>query len=73
MDNALPDPVIPISLSAAGPVVQTLIDKGNVMLAQAVTVSPADFDRVWEARLKDWLSSGGRAVIDERLEKFYEP
>jgi putative aldouronate transport system substrate-binding protein len=73
MFNALPDPVIPVSLSAAGPVVQTLIDKGNVFMAQAVVAKPEDFDRVWDAGLRDWLLSGGQSVIDEKKAKFYIP
>jgi putative aldouronate transport system substrate-binding protein len=48
--------------------VQTLIDKGNVMLTEAVIARPEDFDRIWETRLKDWLASGAQAVIDEREE-----
>ncbi|MDR2478017.1 MAG: extracellular solute-binding protein [Treponema sp.] len=73
MHNAVPDPVIPVTLSAAGPYVQTLIDKGNVMLTEAVTASPAGFDRVWDDRIKDWLESGAQAVIDERRAKFFQP
>jgi putative aldouronate transport system substrate-binding protein len=73
MFNAVPDPVIPVALSAAGPVVQTLIDKGNVLLTQSVTVRTRDFDRVWDDGLKDWLSSGARDVINERAAKYFEP
>jgi putative aldouronate transport system substrate-binding protein len=72
MYNGVPDPVIPVTLSAAGPFVQTLIDKGNVLLTEAVTARPADFDRVWDAGLRDWLASGAQAVIDERKAKYYE-
>jgi putative aldouronate transport system substrate-binding protein len=73
MYNAAPDPVVPVSLSAAGPVMQTLIDKGNVLLTQAVMAKPADFDRVWQAGYDDWLNSGARAVIEERKAKYREP
>ena len=73
MFNGVPDPVIPVNLSAAGPYVQTLIDKGNVLLTQAVMARPADFDRIWEAGISDWLSSGAQIIIDERQEKFFEP
>ena len=72
MHNAVPDPVIPFTLSSAEPYVQTLIDKGNVMLTEAITARPADFDRVWETRIKDWLESGAQAVINERRAKYYE-
>jgi putative aldouronate transport system substrate-binding protein len=73
MTNAAADPIIPVTLSAAGAYTQTLIDKGNVLLAQSITCKPADFDAVWEAGIQDWLSSGAQAIIDERQEKFYQP
>jgi putative aldouronate transport system substrate-binding protein len=73
LDNAVPDPVIPVSLSAAGAVMQTLIDKNTVLLTNAVTCSPGDFDRVWEEGVKDWLDSGAQSVVDERRNKYYEP
>ncbi|MDR0374833.1 MAG: extracellular solute-binding protein [Treponema sp.] len=73
MHNGKPGPVIPVQLSAAGPVTQTLIDKFNVFTASAMTAKPEDFDRVWDAGVADWLASGAKAVIDERNEKFYQP
>jgi putative aldouronate transport system substrate-binding protein len=73
MHNAAPNPVIPVMLSAAGPVTQTLIDKFNVFTAAAMTAKPADFDRVWDAGVADYLASGAQAVIDEKNEKFYQP
>ncbi|MDR2446945.1 MAG: extracellular solute-binding protein [Treponema sp.] len=73
MHNGKPGPVIPVQLSAAGPVTQTLIDKFNVFAAAAMTAKPEDFDRVWDAGVADWLASGAQAVIDEKNEKFYNP
>ena len=73
MHNAVPNPVVPVTLSVAGPYVQTLIDKGNVMLTEAVRAKPADFDRVWEAGVRDWLNSGAQEIINERMAKFYGP
>jgi putative aldouronate transport system substrate-binding protein len=73
MKNATADPVIPVPLSAAGTYTQSIIDKGNILLAQAVTCKPADFDKTWEAGLREWLSAGAQAVIDERREKFFQP
>jgi putative aldouronate transport system substrate-binding protein len=46
---------------------QTLQDKADALLSQAITARPADFDRIWDAGYKDWLSSGGQAVYDERV------
>jgi putative aldouronate transport system substrate-binding protein len=73
MHNGTPDPVIPVALSAGGPVQQTLIDKHNVFTTAAMVARPADFDRIWDAGIADWLASGGQAVIDEKNEKFYQP
>ncbi|MDR2808531.1 MAG: extracellular solute-binding protein [Spirochaetaceae bacterium] len=72
MNNAAPDPVVPVPLSAAGPVMQTLTDRSNVILTQAVTSSPANFEQVWERGIQEWLSSGAQAVVDERIEKYFE-
>jgi putative aldouronate transport system substrate-binding protein len=73
MHNGISGPVIPVQLSAAGPVTQTLTDKFNVFASAAMTAKPADFDRVWDAGVADWLASGAQAVIDDRNEKFYQP
>jgi len=45
---------------------QTLQDKSNVLRAQAITATPANFDRVWDAGIADWLASGAQEVLNER-------
>jgi len=45
---------------------QTLADKSNALAAQAITASPTNFDRIWDAGLADWLASGAQEVINER-------
>jgi putative aldouronate transport system substrate-binding protein len=45
---------------------QTLQDKADQLLAQAIRARPADFDRIWDDGIKDWLASGGQEVINER-------
>jgi putative aldouronate transport system substrate-binding protein len=45
---------------------QALQEKADALTAQAIMASPATFDRVWDEGVKDWLSSGGQEVIDER-------
>jgi putative aldouronate transport system substrate-binding protein len=48
--------------------------KRDNLLSQAVTAKPADFDKIWDAGFKDYLNSGGQAIIDERAaayEKYY--
>jgi putative aldouronate transport system substrate-binding protein len=70
MTNAKPGPVVPVSLSAAGPVTQTLSDKASNVISTSITAKPEDFDRVWDAGVADWLSSGAQSVIDERRAKY---
>ena len=73
MTNARPAPVIPATLSAAGPYSQTLVDKGNIIFSSAVSASSADFDRIWDRGVADWLVSGAQIVLDERRAKYFEP
>jgi putative aldouronate transport system substrate-binding protein len=45
---------------------QTLQDKADQLLAQAIRGPTRDFDRVWDAGIQDWLASGGQEVLNER-------
>ena len=45
---------------------QILSDKHNALLSQTITGRPADFDRVWDAGVTDFMASGGQEVLDER-------
>ena len=45
---------------------QTLQDKGTALLSQAITATPANFDRIWDAGVADWLASGAQEVYNER-------
>ncbi|MCL6589362.1 MAG: extracellular solute-binding protein [Firmicutes bacterium] len=48
--------------------------KRDNLLTQAIVAKPEDFDKVWDAGFKDYLNSGGQAIIDERkaaYEKYY--
>ena len=58
--------VVTVPTSQDGIYGQTLSDKADQVYAQSITARPADFDRVWDAGVADWLSSGGRAVMEER-------
>ena len=75
MNNALPGPVIPTSspLLVAGPLNQTLIDKSNGFVVQAIIAPEANFEREWNNGIADWLASGAEAVRKEREEKYVEP
>jgi putative aldouronate transport system substrate-binding protein len=75
MTNAVPVPVIiPSSpLTASGPYMQTLTDQAYIFMANVITALPADFDRVWDAGIANWLASGAQIIIDERRAKYVEP
>jgi len=45
---------------------QTLTDKSNALAAQAITARAVEFDRIWDAGVQDWLTSGAQEVINER-------
>ncbi|MDR3019725.1 MAG: extracellular solute-binding protein [Treponema sp.] len=40
--------------------------KADALLAQAITARPADFDRIWDNGIADFLSSGAQEVVNER-------
>jgi putative aldouronate transport system substrate-binding protein len=44
--------------------------KRDNLLTQAIVAKPEDFDKVWDAGYKDYLSSGGQAIIDERKDGY---
>ena len=47
-----------------------LAEKRNNFLVQAVVAKPEDFDRVFDAGMRDYLNSGGQAIINERRAKY---
>ncbi|MDR0644064.1 MAG: extracellular solute-binding protein [Treponema sp.] len=75
MTNARPGIVVSTKapLTAIGPLQQTLIDKGVVIYTESITAPVADFDRVYDAGIADWLNSGAQKVLDERRENYIEP
>ena len=73
MNNGTPQLVVPVTLSAAGPVTQTLDEKGKTFMAETITCKPEDFEKVWAEQEADWRASGAQAVIDERAAKYMEP
>ena len=46
-----------------------LSEKRDIVYDTSVTASVADFDKVWDSGMADYLSSGGQAIMDERAEK----
>jgi len=49
-----------------------LSDKRNVVLDQSIIKPVSEFDATFDSGMKDYLSSGGQAIIDERAKKYSE-
>ena len=49
---------------------QTLADKADALIAQAVRTPTAQFDRVWDDGFRDWMASGAQEVINERTSQW---
>jgi putative aldouronate transport system substrate-binding protein len=47
-----------------------LKEKRNNFLVQSIVAKPTEFDGIYDKGMKDWLASGGQAIIDERRTKF---
>ncbi|WP_461256262.1 extracellular solute-binding protein [Treponema sp. R80B11-R83G3] len=43
-----------------------LREKADDLLALAITAKPAEFNRIWDNGIKEWLKAGGQEVLDER-------
>jgi putative aldouronate transport system substrate-binding protein len=70
--NAEPVPVVPVTFYEAGPLTETLVNKSTNVFIESICARPEDFDRVWDAGVKEWLVSGAQRIIDERREKYRE-
>ena len=66
MTNGRPPVVYQAVTTLGGVYGQTLSDKANALISQAVIARPADFDRIWDAGIRDYLASGAQEIMDER-------
>ena len=48
----------------------SLGEKRDIGFDKSVIASEADFDKVWEENMKDYLKAGGQKIMDERKEKW---
>jgi hypothetical protein len=44
--------------------------KRDAMYMQATVCAPAQFDAIWDTYFEDFMSSGARAIMDEREQKW---
>jgi putative aldouronate transport system substrate-binding protein len=70
--NSRPDPFVPVVITSTQRYAQTLADKGKVLVATSITASPANFDRVYDVALADYLASGYQEIVNERKAKYIE-
>ncbi|CBK73864.1 ABC-type sugar transport system, periplasmic component [Butyrivibrio fibrisolvens 16/4] len=49
---------------------EALSSKRDVVYDTALAAKEADFDKVWDDAVADYLASGGQAIMDERTQKF---
>jgi putative aldouronate transport system substrate-binding protein len=69
----LPDHIsVPGGLSVEGPIGASLKEKQDIIFSKSITASVADFDKVWDDLMADYLSSGAQAAMDERARKYDE-
>jgi putative aldouronate transport system substrate-binding protein len=57
------------AITAEADVGETLTAERKTWLNKAVTASVEEFDKVYDEGLANYLSIGGQAIIDERIEK----
>ncbi len=48
----------------------SLGEKRDIAFDKSVIASPADFDKVWDENMSDYLKAGGQKIMDERKEKW---
>jgi putative aldouronate transport system substrate-binding protein len=58
------------AITAQEGVEAALKEKRDTLLVQAVVAKPEQFDAVYDAGMRDYLASGGQAIIDERKAKY---
>jgi putative aldouronate transport system substrate-binding protein len=68
--NAKVEPYVPATILSIVPVRQVLVEKERVLSVNLICAKPGEFDRLWDAGIKDWLASGAQSVIDEQQSKY---
>jgi putative aldouronate transport system substrate-binding protein len=68
--NAEVEPYVATTILSLAPVRQVLVDKEKTLSVNLICAKPGEFDKVWDEGIRDWLSSGAQAVIDEQKAKY---
>ena len=48
----------------------SLSSKRDIVYDTAVSAAEADFDKVWNSGIEEYLGAGGQAIMDERAAKW---
>jgi len=76
LDISVTDTFKPISfghpIEAESKYGTVLKDKYDQIIVKSTMAKPADFESVYEAALKDYMVSGGQAILDERTQAYQE-
>lgn len=65
-------PTLPVPVDADAKYGTVLKDKEKEIYAKALTAKPADFDKVWDSMLQEYLKMGGQEVMDQRAAAWKE-
>jgi putative aldouronate transport system substrate-binding protein len=68
--NAKAEPYVPATILSAAEVRNVLTEKSDTLYVNLVRAQPANFDKVWDDGIKDWLNAGAQTVIDEQRQKY---
>lgn len=69
-DSILPQAVNVGTIEAEAAMGNNLSSKRDVVFDNAIVASVADFDKVWDDGMADYMSAGGQAIKDERQAKW---
>jgi putative aldouronate transport system substrate-binding protein len=73
---ALTDGIEPLLMSkpieAQTKYATTLKDKFNEIIVKTTMAKPDQFESLYESMMKDYMASGGQAILDERIEVYKE-
>ncbi|GIQ62519.1 hypothetical protein PACILC2_10870 [Paenibacillus cisolokensis] len=50
----------------------SLLEKFNEIFVRTTMVKPEQFESTYETMMKDYMASGGQAILDERTEAYRE-
>jgi putative aldouronate transport system substrate-binding protein len=70
--DGIPPLLLPRPVDAQTKYATTLQDKFKEIIVKTTMAKPDQFDSIYETMMKDYMSSGGQAIVDERTEVYKE-